>query len=122
VYEDAVKLLEMPEYDSVSVCVYIENEGLFELGERINARFEEAYMNGYNWDALIRCYVGHADPDLIEKVEPDPEAGMCAARMRHSPENLELMRRFESHIRAMIADEDALIHFIETNRDAIEWD
>lgn len=40
VYNDSVKLLELPEHNSISVGVYIENEGVFELGERINARFE----------------------------------------------------------------------------------
>jgi hypothetical protein len=57
-------LLEMPEHDSISVCVYNENGGLLELGQRINARFEDAYMNGYNWDALIRFYVKSLDLTL----------------------------------------------------------
>ena len=42
--------------------------------------------------------------------------------MRYSPENLDKMKRFESHVRAMLADEQALVAFIEENRDEIEWD
>lgn len=76
VYNDSVKLLELPEHNSISVCVYNENEGVFELGERIHARFEEAYMNGYNWDAMIRFYVAGIDPALMDEIESDPEAGM----------------------------------------------
>ena len=121
-YDESIKLLEMPEHDSISVCVYNENEGLFELGERINARFEEAYMNGYNWDALIRFYVASIDPAIMDEIESDPEAGMYSAYLSFSPENLEKMKRFESHVRAMVADETALMKFIERHYDEIEWD
>jgi hypothetical protein len=113
VYDESIKLLEMPEHNSISVCVCNENEGQFELGERINARFEEAYMNGYNWDALIRFYVANIDPALMAEIESDPEAGMCSAYMSFSPENLAKMKRFESHVRGMVANEAALMKFIE---------
>ena len=122
VYDESIKLLEMPEQDSISVCVYCENEGLFELGERISARFEEAYMNGYNWDALIRFYIASIEPALVAEIESDPEAGMYSAYMSFSPQNLEKMKRFESHVRDMVADEAALMKFIENHYDEIEWD
>jgi hypothetical protein len=121
-YEESIKLLEMPDHKSISVCVYIENDALFSLGERINARYEDAYMNGYNWDALIRCYVANADPDLMDEVQADPEAGMYSAFMTYSPENLKKMKRFESHIRKMLADEKLLMDFIEEHHDEIDWD
>jgi hypothetical protein len=122
VYDESIKLLELPEHDSISVCVYNESEGLLQLGERINARFEEAYMNGYNWDALIRFYVARIDPALMNEIGSDPEAGMYSAYMSYSPENLEKMKWFESHVRAMVADEAALMTFIESHREEIEWD
>lgn len=121
-YDESVKLIEMPEHDSISVCVYNEDDGIFELGERLYKRFEEAYMNGYNWDALIRFYVGKVDPDLMQEVDTDPEAGMFSAYMPHSAGNLDKMRRFESHIRDLLADEAALFKLIEDNLDDIEWD
>lgn len=121
-YDESIMLLEMPEHDSISLCVYNENEELFELGERINARFEEAYMNGYNWDALIRFYVNQHDPALMAEIESDPEAGMYSAYMSFSPENLEKMKRFESHVRNMVANEAVLMEFIENHCDDIEWD
>ena len=121
-YHDSIKLIEMPEHDSISVCVYNEHDGLFALGERINAKHEEAYMNGYNWDALIRFYVAQRDPNLMEEVETDPEAGMFSAYMSYSPENLEKMTRFESHIRAMVSNDEELIAFVDANVGEIEWD
>lgn len=121
-YDESIKLLEMPDHKSVSVCVFNEHEGLFELGQRINARFEEAYMNGYNWDALIRFYVASVDPALMDEVETDPEAGMFSANMSYSPDNVAKMKRFEAHVRAMVADEEALMRFIEKHHEEIEWD
>ena len=121
-HDDSIKLLEMPEHNSISLCVYVEHDGLFALGERINAQYPMAYMNGYNWEALIRFYLGQVDPDLAEEINPDPEAGMYAAYMKHSPENLAKMKRFESHVRQLLSDETELMDFIAKHQDEIEWD
>ncbi|MCP4147096.1 MAG: hypothetical protein GY757_05035 [bacterium] len=121
-YDNCIKLIEMPEHNSISVCVYIENDGIFEFGERITEQFDEAYMNGYNWDALITFYVNSVDPDLMAEVDTDPEAGMFSAYMKFSQDNLVKMKRFESHIRTMLADEKTLLKFIADNYEAIEWD
>jgi hypothetical protein len=122
VHDESIKLFHIPENDSIALCVYNENDGLLQLGERINARFEDAYMNGYNWDVLIRCYMAKIDPDLMAEVQTDPEAGSWSAYISNSPENLERMNRLESQIRSMVADEDALMKFIEDHWDEIEWD
>ncbi|MCA8990538.1 MAG: hypothetical protein KDA69_18030 [Planctomycetaceae bacterium] len=121
-YDESIKLIEMPEHDSISVCVYCENDDLFALGERINEKYEDAYMNGYNWDALIRFYVGQQAPELMDEIGTDPEAGMFSAYMNYSPENLEKMKRFETHVRQMLANEARLMAFIDANLDDIEWD
>ena len=121
-YDDSIKLIEMPEHDTISVCVFNENDGIFEFGERLNEQFDEAYMNGYNWEALIKYYVNKVDPDLMQEVETDPEAGMFSAYMAYSQENLEKMKRFETHIRTMLVDEQTLVQFIADNYDDIEWD
>ena len=121
-YDDSVKLIEMPEHNSISVCVYIEQDGIFELGERINARFEEAYMNGYNWDALITFYVNSVDSELMKVVGTDPEAGMFAAYMsEHNSKNVQLMKKFEQHVRDLLADEVVLMQFIEDNFEAFNF-
>lgn len=79
-------------------------------------------MNGYNWDALIRFYVASIEPELMAEIGSDPEAGMYSVYMSFSPENLEKMKRFESYVRAVVADEVALMKFIEDHCDEIEWD
>ena len=120
--DDDILLIEMPEHGSISVCLYNEHDDIFEMGERINEQFEEAYMNGYNWDAVIRFYIGNVEPELLKDIDTDPEAGMFSAHCKHSAENLEKMRRFETHMRTLLSDEPALIQLIADNRAAIEWD
>lgn len=121
-FEESIRLIELPESDSIAVCVDNEAEDLFELGRRIRARFEEATMNGYNWDALILFHVEREDPELMAEIEADPEAGMYSATLRHSPENLVKMRRFETLVRSLVADEEALMRFLAEHRDEIGWD
>lgn len=53
----------------------LEDNRIFELGERINAEYEDAYMNGYNWAAFLRAYLSIYRPSLLELLEEDPEAG-----------------------------------------------
>lgn len=121
-FDDSIKILEMPEHDCISLCVFNEHDGLFELGERIHAQYEDAYMNGYNWDALIRFYVQQVDPELMKEISTDPEAGMFAANISYSAENLKKMRQFEKHVRQLITNEAKLFDYIETHYDDIEWD
>jgi hypothetical protein len=66
--------------------------------------------------------IANGDPVLMDEVETDPEAGMFSAYMGYSPDNLQKMKRFESHVRAMVADEGELMKFIEKHYEEIEWD
>ncbi len=47
---------------------------------------------------------------------------MFSAYMNYSKENLEKMKRFEAHIRALFTDEETVMTFIADNYDKIEWD
>ena len=120
-FEESIQLIEIADLGSISVCLYNENDEVFEIGERIHATYEEAYMNGYNWDALIRFF-GKVDPDLVADFRTDPEAGMFTAVFDHSEENLEKAKRFEAHLHKLLADEAAIFKLIGENREQIEWD
>ncbi len=121
-FDNSIRLIEMPEHNSISVHVDCGHRDILELGERLNERFDRAYMNGYNWEALITYYIRAVEPDLMKGVHTDSEAGMFTAYTDYSPENLEKMKRFEAYIRAMVANEDSLLRFIADNYEAIEWD
>ena len=55
---------------------------------------EEAYMNGYNWDAFFNYYLEENAPDILESMESDPEAGSYAAYFEDTAENEQKAKRF----------------------------
>ena len=62
----------MPDYvktdisgDWIAVWFYNENDKPFVIGEKMCAINENAYMNGYNWDALFNYYLGVHAPELL---------------------------------------------------------
>ncbi len=40
---------------------------------------DEAYMNGYNWEAFLNFYLAKYFPEVMTGMSSDPEAGMYAA-------------------------------------------
>ena len=43
--------------ESIEVLLNAEHESILALGEKMNAACEDAYMNGYNWEAFFRYYL-----------------------------------------------------------------
>ena len=43
--------------ENIEILLNAEHEKILALGEKMNAAYEEAYMNGYNWEALLQYYL-----------------------------------------------------------------
>lgn len=108
--------------DCVHVCFDIEDAKILAIGEKMNDIYEEAYMNGYNWDAFLSYYFRKNDPDVLEGIEADPEAGMYAAFYPSTPENEQRAKRFVDAVRSLIEHEEELYRIVEESGDEIEWD
>lgn len=119
----------MPDYvktdksgDWIAVWFYNENDKPFAIGEKMCAINENAYMNGYNWDALFNYYLGVHAPELLEGLESDPEAGSYAAYYKPGEENEKKAGRFAQIIVSLIENEEELYRIVRENGDEIEWD
>ncbi len=108
--------------DNVSVYFDVGAEKPFALGERLNAVCEMAYMNGYNWEALLNWYLGQTAPELLEGLESDPEAGSYVALYPLSPENEAKAEKLAGLIRSLVEGEEELLRAVEEHGDEIEWD
>lgn len=108
--------------DTVSVYFDVEAEKPFALGERLNAVCDMAYMNGYNWAALLDWHLAQTDPELLEGLEADPEAGSYVALYPLSPENEVKAEKLAALIRALVEGEDELLRMVREHGDDIEWD
>lgn len=108
--------------DDYSVMFEVEDDEILALGERMNALCEDAYMNGYNWDALISCYLNENAPELLDGLDPDPEAGSCCAHYSGTEDNKGRAEQLAELITALVEDEERLFDFLRTHADIIEWD
>ena len=121
---DYVKLFTLEETASPSVQVLLDagDSRVMAVGEKMNALCPDAYMNGYNWEALLRYYLEKNAPDILEGMESDPEAGMYEAHWPLTPENEAKAKRFEEIIRSLVEHEETLCRFVQENGEEIEWD
>ena len=107
---------------SISVCFYIEQDKPFSIGEKMHEINEDAYMNGYNWEAFFNYYLPKHAPDVMEGMDTDPEAGMYAAYYALTPENEARAEKFAGIICSLVENEEELFRIVREESDAIEWD
>ena len=108
--------------NNVGVSFDVEAPKPFAVGEKMNAAHEMAYMNGYNWAALLDWYLAQTDPALLEGLEHDPEAGSYAGYYPLSPENEAKAEKVVEIIRSLVEDEEGSCRLVREHGDEIEWD
>ena len=50
--------------DSIDVVFYIDRDEIMAIGGELAEIDENAYMNGYNREAVLNCYIGKNAPEL----------------------------------------------------------
>lgn len=106
----------------ICVCFYNEMDKPFAIGEKMYEINEEAYMNGYNWDAFFNYYLSKHAPDVLEGLDSDPEAGSYVALFEATPENEIRADKFKDIICSLIENEEELYRIVREEGDEIEWD
>ena len=118
--EQYVATFSSDEY--ISVAFYIEKERILKIGEKLNEINENAYMNGYNWEALLRYYIGRQYPEVEEHLEHNPEAGMYVGYFKNTPENEKLATKLFEIITELVENEDKLYDLVRHEGTNIQWD
>lgn len=106
----------------IDIWFYNEDDKPFAIGEKMYAIHEEAYMNGYNWDAVFNYYLAKNAPDVLEGLDSDPEAGSYAAYYELTTENEVKAQKFADMIRSLIENEEELYRIVREESDKIQWD
>ena len=106
----------------ISISFYVENKEILTIGEKMNEINEEAYMNGYNWEAFFNYYLAKNAPDVLDGMESDPEAGMYSAYYKKTPENKLKAEKFMKIICSLVDGEEELYRVVKEEGDEIEWD
>lgn len=120
--EEYVELYKSEEYNSITVRFYNEKEKPLKIGKKMYALNEDAYMNGYNWDALLNHYLSKLHPEILEGLDPDPEGGSYFGHYELSPENEIKARKFVEIIQHLIENEEKLYEIVTNEGDEINWD
>ena len=82
----------------------------------------EAYMNGYNWEAFLNFYLEKYFPEVMTGMSSDLEAGMYAAWYEATPENEARAKQLWEIINALIDKEEELYRVLREDGDKIAWD
>lgn len=120
--KDYVILLKHENPASLSVCFWIEQDRIMNIGDKLNKINELAYMNGYNWEAILKHYLQLNHPEITEGMGTDPEAGTYVAYYKPSPENEKKAEALVNVIKTLIENEHTLLEFVKKEGEKIEWD
>lgn len=119
---DYTSIIKNEDENEIAVYFYIENEKPFAIGEKMNEINEQAYMNGYNWEAFFNYYLSKHTPDVLEEMVTDSEAGTYVACYPITVENEVKANKFIEIIRSLVENEEELYRIVRDEGDEIEWD
>lgn len=106
--------------DQVSVYFNIEADEIMAIGEKMESIHEEAYMNGYNWEAFMNHYLQTTHPELIVGLDTDSEAGTYVAL--YEKVDSDKADKLIVIINELVKNPDKIYSFLIENGNDIEWD
>jgi hypothetical protein len=107
---------------SISVIFNIDIDKILAIGNKMLEINEDAYMNGYNWEAFFNYYLPKYAQDITMNMETDSEAGTYVADYPLTPENEARAEKFVEIIKSLVENEDELYRIVRDEGDEIEWD
>ena len=118
--QNYVKKLNLEKY--TELLLDVADAKLMAIGEKMEEIDENAYMNGYNWEAFLNCYLRKNASDLLDGMYTDPEADMYVAYYDLTPENEQKVDRFIEIVTDLVENEDKIYNFMQEYCSEIEWD
>jgi len=106
--------------DEISIAFNIEADEVMAIGEKMESINENAYMNGYNWEAFLNSYLKTHQPDLLNGLDTDSEAGTYVALYLKKDEAK--ADQLMEIIKKLISIPDNIYSFLEEHGEEIEWD
>lgn len=103
-----------------SVYFNIEADEVMAIGEKMQGINEQAYMNGYNWEAFLNSYLHANNPELLDGLDTDSEAGTYVALYAEASSGK--ADRLIGIIKRLVNNPDEILSFLKENGEEIEWD
>lgn len=131
---DYVTKLTTESANSISICFFIEQNNVIEIGKKIKKTVSNTFgkfvirlfpnvaeMNGYNWEGFINYYLQKNHPEVLQNMETDPEAGMYVAYYEISATNEKKADKLIEIIIELIENESKLLMEIKNDGKLIKW-
>lgn len=112
---------EQNEYE-VYACFSIENDKLLQICENSAKISEKAYLNCYNWDALLYHYMENNAPELLVDLDTDVEEEGFIAIYQLNEDNETKVDKFVKIITNFVENEDSLYDYIKIHQNEIDWE
>ncbi len=112
----------MKSEEQVTIMLDVGTPEVLEIGKKISQINSDAYMNGYNWEALVIFYLEEHAPELLEDLDFDSEAGTFVAFYDRTKENEAKANNIKDIFNKLIEEEDELLEIISESGDDIGWD
>jgi hypothetical protein len=119
---------------SISICFFIEQKIVMEMGKKIKKTISNtigkfiiklfpnvALMNGYDWEGFINYYLQKNYPEVLLNMETDPEAGMYVAFYSFSTENENKADKLVEILTDLMENETKFLKGIEKDGKIIKW-
>ncbi len=107
--------------DAVSGVFNIKEDKVFHIRHKINQINEDAYMNGYNREALLNYYLEEKCANLLDEMDVDSEASTYVAYYHLTKESIEKSKKAMSLMTEFIENEEKLFEFVIENNNEILW-
>lgn len=109
--------------DENNISIYLAVDGkVLKIGEKMNEINDDAYMNGYNWEAFFNYYLPKYAPDIMAGMNTDSESGTYVVYYDLTSENEKKANKFAEIINKLIENEEELCRIVREDGDEIEWD
>jgi len=105
--------------DQISICFNIEADEVMAVGEKMEAINEEAYMNGYNWEAFLTRYLLTSHKEILNGLETDSEAGTYVAL--YNKTDADKANKLVEIIQVLLNSPDKIYAYLKENGAEIEW-
>lgn len=106
--------------DQFSVYFNIEADKVMAIGQKMEVINEEAYMNGYNWEAFLNQYLQINQPELLNGLDTDSEAGTYVAL--YDKTDADKADKLVEIINGLVNNPEKIYSFLKENGDNIAWD
>lgn len=121
--ENYIDIFKHTSSNQISIVFSITKNKPYLIGEKINQIYEEAYMNGYNWEVLLDYFLRKKAPNILKNMKTDPEADTYVAYYDGiTNENEEKAEQLAQIIEDLIENENKLYEWLKKEGNSIEWD